>query len=241
VVSAIKVALSGAAGSMGRRVGAALDEMDAVAYVSGLVRSSQIAEADCKAPLTDDAVAAIAGCDVLIDFTARERSMELAALCAEAKCALWVGTTGLNEVDLATLRSTAVHSPILYSPNLTRGASTLFGVLETLAARLGPRYDAKVLGIHHNKKKETPSGTSAEIARRIQTGRGDDAPPEIATLLAGGTYGIHEILFASPNDEIRITHTVTRPEIDQDVLLAAFRWLSSKGPGFYGLPEILAE
>ena len=38
----IKVALSGAVGRMGRRVGDALDAMDGVSFVGGLVRSSQI-------------------------------------------------------------------------------------------------------------------------------------------------------------------------------------------------------
>jgi 4-hydroxy-tetrahydrodipicolinate reductase len=224
---------------MGRRVGAALDAMDGIAFVTGLVRNFQLDAEGVLAPLTDDAVAAIAACDVLMDFTARERSMELAQLCAEAGKPCFIGTTGLTEDDLAQLRGLASRTAILYSPNLTRGATTLFGVLEILAERLGPGYDAKVLGLHHNKKKETPSGTSAEIARRIQAGRGDDAPPEIATLLAGGTYGVHEILFASANDEIRISHTVTRPEIDRDVLSIALGALARKSSGYYGLGDLL--
>lgn len=225
---------------MGRRVGAALAEMEGVEFAAGLVRPSQMSADGILAPLTDDAAAALGACDVLIDFTARERSMELASLCAEQGRALFVGTTGLTSDDLAALETFAATVPVLYAPNLTRGAATLFGIVELLAARLGGGYDAKLLGFHHNRKKEMPSGTSAEFARRIQAGRGDEAPPEIATLLAGGTYGTHEILFAGGNDEIRISHSVTRPEIDTEVLALAFRWLAERDNGFFGLPEILA-
>jgi len=236
----IKVSLSGAAGRMGRRVGEALAAMEGVDFVSGLVRPSQISAADCRAPLTDDAGAALDACHVLVDFTDFERTLALAALCAAAGRPLMVGTTARTDGDLEALAGCAATVPILYAPNVSRGASVLFGVLETLAGRLGPAYDAKVIGVHHRLKKDMPSGTAAEIARRIQAGRGEDTPPEIVSLRAGGAYSNHEILFAGHNDEIRISHNVTRPEIDRDVLLAALRWLTTKGPGFYGLPEVLA-
>lgn len=237
----IKVGLSGAIGRMGRRVGAALAAMEGVDFTCGLVRSSGLAADGCVAPLVDDAQAAIDHCDVLMDFTDVDRTFELSRLCAAAGRPVFVGTTMRTEADLDTLRKIAIDIPIICAPNVTRGAATLFGILEELARRLGPDYDAKVLGLHHRAKKEVPSGTSGEIARRIRTGRGDDAPPEIATVLAGGTYGTHEALFAGPNDEIRITHTVTRPDIDVTVLRAGLDWLMSKPAGFYGISEVLAE
>ena len=92
----------------------------------------------------------------------------------------------------------------------------------------------------HKRKKELPSGTSFEIARRIQAARGDEVLPEVVSLLAGGAYSNHEIIFAGHNDEIRISHNVTRPDIDPDILIAGFQWLMTKRNGFYGLPEVLA-
>jgi|GEM_PF-5784966 len=226
---------------MGRRVGDALDPMEGVEFVSGLVRSSQVSPQDCKAPLSDDIAATLGACDVLIDFTLFDRTLALAAQCAEVGRPLFVGTTAGTAADVRALEEFSVDIPILYAPNVTRGAATLFGILETLAGQLGSSYDAKIIGVHHKKKKETPSGTSSEIARRIQTGRGDDTPPEIASLLAGGAYSNHEIIFAGHNDEIRISHNVTRPDIDPDVLGAGFQWLLTKQNGFYGLPEVLAD
>ncbi len=236
----IKVALSGATGRMGRRVGDALEAMEDVDFVAGLVRSSQITATGCKAPLSDDTGSTLSACDVLLDFTDFDRTLELAALCADAGRPFFLGTTAPTNVELVALEDFAASIPILYAPNISWGAATLFGILETLSNRLGPAYDAKVIGVHHREKKDTPSGTSAEIARRIQAGRSEDTPPEIVSLRAGGAYSNHEIIFAGHNDEIRISHNVTRPEIDTDVLLAACRWLVTKGPGFYGLPEVLA-
>ena len=55
-------------------------------------------------------------------------------------------------------------------------------------------------------------------------------------------YGgrVCQIIFAGHNDEIRISHNVTRPDIDPDILGAGFHWLMTKRNGFYGLPEVLA-
>jgi len=227
-------------GRMGRRVGAALDAMDGVDFVCGLVRGSAISTKGCLAPLTGDAAAAIRGCDVLMDFTDIDRTLKLAWICAEVKRPIFVGTTTRRVKDLEMLQEIAAVIPVLYAPNVTRGAAALFGVLQELAHRLGPVYDAKVLGIHHRDKKETPSGTSSVLARCIQEGRGDDKLPEISTILAGGAYGTHETLFAGHNDEIRITHTVTRPDIDGCVLRAGLDWLMAKPTGFIGISEVLA-
>jgi len=237
----IKVALSGAIGRMGRRVGDALDAMEGVDFVAGLVRPSQVAAISCKAPLSDDVETTLDACDVLIDFTEFERTLELAALSAEAGRPFFVGTTAPTNADINMLEYFSTNIPILYAPNISWGAATLFGILETLSNRLGPTYDAKVIGVHHREKKETPSGTSAENARRIHAGQGKDTPPEIVSLRAGGAYSNHEIIFAGHNDEIRISHNVTRPDIDTAVLLTACLWLATNGPGFYGLPEVLAE
>ena len=96
-----------------------------------------------------------------------------------------------------------------------------------------------LIGIHHNKKKEIPSGTSVELARRIQAGRQDKESPEIASLLAGGAYGVHEILFASDSEEIRVSHNVTKPTIDYGVLQLSLDWLVENKKGFTTLSEIL--
>lgn len=237
----IKVTLSGAMGRMGRRVGAELNAMDGVMFVCGLVRGSCVSTKECLAPLTDDALAAVRSCDVLMDFTNIDSTLKLARICAELKRPIFVGTTTRRAKDIEMLKEIATDIPVLYAPNITRGAAALFGVLQELAHRLGPIYDTKVLGIHHRDKKETPSGTSSEMARCIQEGRGDDILPEISTVLAGGAYGTHEALFAGHNDEIRVVHTVTRPDIDGCVLSAGLEWLMAKPAGFFGISEVLAK
>ena len=226
---------------MGRRVGDALAAADDIEFVCGLVRSSQLSTDGCLAPLSDDVDQVISDCDVLFDFTDFDRTLELAAKYVNEGRPLFVGSTVRSGDGLERLMNFAADIPIIYGPNISRGASVLFGVLETLAGRLGPGYDAKVIGVHHRRKKEAPSGTSGEIARRVQAGRGDELPPEIVSLLAGGAISNHEIIFGSHNDEIRISHNVTRPDIDQAVLRTACQWLTAKAPGFYGLPEVLAD
>ena len=154
----IKVALSGAVGRMGRRVGNALDAMGGVSFIGGLVRSSQISSVGCKAPLSDDLAATLDACDVLLDFSTFDRTLALASYCAGAGRPFFVGTTAGTAEHVRALQEFSVDIPILYAPNVTRGASTLFGIIEKLSVQLGPSYDAKVIGVHHKRKKELPKG-----------------------------------------------------------------------------------
>ena len=129
----IKVTLSGAMGRMGRRVGAELNAMDGVMFVCGLVRGSCVSTKECLAPLTDDALAAVRSCDVLMDFTNIDSTLKLARICAELKRPIFVGTTTRRAKDIEMLKEIATDIPVLYAPNITRGAAALFGVLQELA------------------------------------------------------------------------------------------------------------
>ena len=235
----MNIAVSGALGRMGRRVGLALKGMEGVNYYMGLVKTEQLDAKDIMAPLSDNVDNALKTCDVLLDFTSKRRAVELAELCAKVGKPILIGTTGFDSNDFKRFECLSKNVAILYAPNLTMGAATLFLHAEELARHLGRNYDVKVIGIHHNKKKEIPSGTSVELARRIQAGRQDKESPEIASLLAGGAYGVHEILFASDSEEIRVSHNVTKPTIDYGVLQLSLDWLVENKKGFATLSEIL--
>ena len=124
---------------MGLRVGAALAAADDIQFICGLVRSSQLSTDGCLAPLSDDVDQVISDCDVLFDFTDFDRTLELAAKCVNEGRPLFVGSTVRSGDGLESLMNFAADIPIIYGPNISRGASVLFGVLETLAGRLRSR------------------------------------------------------------------------------------------------------
>ncbi|MFQ5693857.1 MAG: 4-hydroxy-tetrahydrodipicolinate reductase [Nitrospinota bacterium] len=246
----IRVALSGAAGRMGRRVGAALAGRPGVRLEWGILRRlpppREEAAAGLPPKLTQKAAEALREVDVAVDFSRPPAALALARACARLGRPLLVGTTGFGERERKALAACAQKIPLLYAPNLTRGMNAVFEAAERMAARLGAGYDARVLGIHHGKKKETPSGTSSELARRVAAGRGGGgrlrggaSAPSITTILMGGTLGEHKVFFANANEEIEISHRVTRPEVDPEVLAAALRFLLKSPPGFYGLDDVL--
>ena len=134
----IRIGVAGAVGRMGRAiVGAARGRDDLI--VSVLFDRPEFAgqtPEGLAAPLQDMA-AALAGCDVIIDFTAPQASLALARACAEAGGpALVCGTTGVSEADEAALRGAADRIPLVRTGNFSLGLNLMLGLPEHLAVDL---------------------------------------------------------------------------------------------------------
>ena len=101
---------------------------------------------------------------VIIDFTSTSCTMENAKLAARYKNPLVIGTTGLNAEEKKQLAEYAKQTPIMMSPNMSVGINVLLDILPKLTAMLGADYDTELMEIHHNLKKDAPSGTALRLA-----------------------------------------------------------------------------
>ena len=75
----------------------------------------------------DDLASVIAGCDAVIDFSFHEATPSAAALCAEHKKALIIGTTGHTDEEKADILKHQSEIPIVWASNYSTGVNTLFG------------------------------------------------------------------------------------------------------------------
>ena len=117
--SVTRVVIVGAGGRMGRQLIAAISENPSYVLVGAIERdSSEFIGVDAGplagvAPqgvrVSADLVAALKNADVLIDFTRPEATVSYAAVCAEHRVAVVVGTTGLSETDVAVLYRASEH------------------------------------------------------------------------------------------------------------------------------------
>jgi len=182
--------------------------------------------------------------DVVVDFTRADvarRTIEWAT--ANGKDAV-VGTSGLTDEDLASATVDLAGSRILVVPNFSVGAVLLQRFAVTAAAHFE---SVEVIELHHDRKRDAPSGTSlatsaAIAAARAAAGRGDVADPtELVTLEgARGAQGpggvrVHsvrlpglvahqEVLFGSPGEGLTLRHDVyDRASYMAGVLLAVRR------------------
>jgi len=160
----ITVAVSGARGRMGREV------VEAVRSEADL---RLVAEVDLGDSLPD----ALARCRpaALVDFSVPEAVLGNIEATLAARVVPIVGTTGLSPADVAHVRDLCREhqTGALIAPNFAIGA-----VLMMRFAREAAKYmpDAEIIEMHHEKKRDAPSGTAAKTAEMIAEGRAGASP-----------------------------------------------------------------
>ena len=148
--------------------------------------------------------------------------------------------------------------PIVKSGNFSIGVNVLAALVRQAAERLGPElWDIEILEAHHRHKRDAPSGTALLLAEAAAAGRGapladlalppragvtDPRPPGaigFASLRGGGVIGEHSVIFAAEEEVITLSHSaLDRGLFARGALLAA-KWVRGKGPGVYGMGEVL--
>ena len=191
----IRVGVFGAGGRMGSTVCNAVHgapDMELVAAVdpqhAGIdldqlgVRGARIQVASKAGALAD------AGAQVAVDFTVSNAALENLRWCAAHGVHAVVGTTGLSDAELAELEEAFERggANLLVAPNFAIGAVLMMRFAELAA----PFFEtAEIIELHHDEKRDAPSGTACMTARRMAAASGDWAGDPTEVLAADGARG----------------------------------------------------
>ena len=260
---ALSVIVMGAAGRMGAIIARLVEESDDLSLAAVLERPESEARlagyAADGAIVSSDISAVLPQCPgaVIIDFTAPEATMATARAATAAGNPIIIGTTGLSEEQLAELDSLAANSLVFRTANMSVGINVIMDILPQLTALLGEAYDIEMTEIHHNKKKDAPSGTALLLAEPLLKARGLDAsgvntnrfdvrePRKhdeigIQSLRGGDVVGVHTVYYMGPGERIEITHHAHSRENFANGALRAARWIVSQTPGrVYNMQDVL--
>jgi 4-hydroxy-tetrahydrodipicolinate reductase len=263
----IRVAVTGAAGRMGRTLIQAVHEAEGMALGAAFEKpDSSLLGADagelagigrCEVPVTADLAASADAFDTLIDFSVPAATLATAAVCAARGKALVIGTTGFDAEGLAQIRAAAERIPVLMAPNMSVGVNVVFKLLEMATRVLGGSVDIEIIEAHHRHKIDAPSGTAVRMGEIVAATLGRDLsevavygrqgntgarPREtigFATVRAGDIVGDHTVLYAGNGERIEITHRAeSRMNFAQGALRAA-RFLAGRQPGLYDMHDVL--
>lgn len=254
----IRIGVAGALGRMGRAVAAAVDArpglelgvlFDHVGAEGGVVDGRALGSRE----------EALAGSDIIIDFTAGSASAELAgAAAARGGPALVIGSTGLSDDDEAEVGAAAARIPIVKSGNFSLGVNVLIGLVSQAAAALGPKaYDIEIFEAHHKRKIDAPSGTALMLGEAAARGRG--APLKaleerardgltgprregaigFAVSRGGGIVGEHSVLFAAEDEILTLAHSARDRSLFARGAVEAAAWLSGRPAGLYDMQDVL--
>ena len=265
-MSAVRVAVAGAGGRMGRALLEAATSTEGVKLAAALdIAGSEWAGRDAGdlAPaargvtIGTDPAAALESCDVLIDFTRPEGTLAHLRACCAARRAMVIGTTGFAPAGLAEIRAAAKDIAIVMAPNFSIGVNVAMRLVETAARLLGPDYDVEVFEIHHKLKVDAPSGTALKLgetaartrgatlekdavfARHGVTGERKPGTIGFSAARAGDIVGDHTVFFAGPGERLEITHrAASRATYAQGAMRAA-KFVAGRGAGLYGIEDVL--
>ncbi len=262
-----KVVVTGVAGRMGREIVRLVRASDALALSgaseqpgpsvgqdAGLVAGLGV---ELGVKVQGSLAAALAGADVVIDFTLPEASVAHAKLCAERGVAMVIGSTGLGPEAKAEIDVAAKTIPVVLSPNMSVGVNVLFELVRQAAQKLGPGFDVEIVELHHKHKRDAPSGTAirlAEVAaeelgrspqeafRFAREGITGERPPwqiGVQALRGGDVIGEHTVLFVGEGERLELVHrATTRVQFATGAVRAA-AWLAGKPAGRYDMADVL--
>lgn len=225
---AIKIAVLGAKGRMGKEVCRAINsEKDLELFASIDL---------------DDSIDQMRGADVMVDFTTPDSVMKNIDMAISLGIHCVIGTTGFtNErlTEIERLLSSNKNVGVLVAPNFGLGAVLMMQFAAT-AARFFE--SAEIIELHHPEKVDAPSGTASRTAEIISAARSEanlgSMPDQTAKSLDGargakvsgipihsvrlrGLVAHQEVLFGDKGELLTIRHdSLDRQGFMPGVLLA---------------------
>ena len=247
----VNIAVCGANGKMGQEV------IKAVEADKNMSLVARIDIKDGEFATIKDAKNSVK-IDVLVDFTQPKSIYENALYCLNNDINIVIGTTGLSDEEINELKNLSQKNGLgcLIAPNFSTGA-----VLMMKFAQMASKYfdNAEIIELHHNQKKDAPSGTAVKTAlmmagentnlvagncaevETIKGARGANSYNNIHihSVRIPGYIASQEVLFGANGQILTIRHDSMNRECYMDGVLRAVRFVNENKEFVYGLENIL--
>ena len=139
---------------------------------------------------------------------------------------------------------------------MSLGINTMSKLISEAARILADNgYDIEIVEKHHNQKVDAPSGTALLLADAMneqldneyeyvydRSARREKRPRKeigISAVRGGTIVGEHEVIFAGLDEVIEIRHTAFSKAVFAKGAVSAARFLAGKGPGMYGMCDVI--
>lgn len=190
----MNLVIIGVTGRMGRAIVRAASEVPDKLAITGAVASTTSASLGRDAGelaglvpidvcVTDNLPAALAGADVVVDFSQPHATRSNVMACRSAQKPLLIGTTGFSPDLTPVFEAASAEIPLLVAPNTSIGVTVLTELTRIAAQALPPDFDIEIVEAHHRMKKDAPSGTALALGKAAAEGRGI---PESVVVQAAG-------------------------------------------------------
>jgi len=208
--------------------------------------------------ISHDVAAALAGADVLVDFTRPEPSLQYLQACRKAGVAMVIGTTGFTPEQKQQIEAASADIGVVFAPNMSVGVTLLINLVKEAAKVLSEGYDIEVIEAHHRHKVDAPSGTALRLGeaaaealgrdlascavygREGVTGERDPSTIGFATVRGGDVVGDHTVLFAGIGERVELTHKASSRATFALGALRAAKFLTGRSSGLFDMRDVLS-
>lgn len=263
----IRLVVAGAAGRMGRTLLTLAARDTAFKIVGGIESPAHpelgrdlgglIHSEPLGVSLGHDPYPVLEEADVLIDFTHPSATEAHLAAALKTKTAYVLGTTGLSEKILSSLKTASQRIAIVQSPNMSIGVNLLFKLAELTGSTLDESYDIEIVEAHHRMKKDAPSGTALKLLEILAQARKKDIKKDavygrqgetgarprgqigVLAIRGGDVVGDHTVSFLGEGERIELTHRATSREAFAQGALLAAKFIAKRKSGLYNMAQVL--
>ena len=265
-MSALKIAVVGATGRMGRMIIETVLKDEGADLVAAIdleghpmigQKAGELVGMRCDVPITTDVEAGVALADCLIDFTRPEGALKHLEVCRRGKVAMVIGTTGFDDDGRWAIAEAAKEIPIVFAPNMSVGVNVVFKLLDVATRILTEGYDIEVVEAHHRLKVDAPSGTALRMGEVIAealgrdlkkcavygregvTGVRDPSTIGFATVRGGDIVGDHTVMYCGIGERVEIGHKAASRMPYALGSLRAAHFLVGKTGGLFDMQDVL--
>ena len=263
----INIAITGAAGRMGKTLIEAINATEATQLTAALERpgssiigvdSGELAGLGKNGVMINASLAdVIDDFDILIDFTTPQATLNNLDICATHAKPIVNGTTGFTNDELTRLESFKVHLPVCKAANYSTGVTLCLKLLAIASRVFGDDADVEIYEAHHRHKVDAPSGTALAMGQVIadslgrdlndkaiygregQTGARDRDTIGFTTVRGGDVVGDHSAMFMAEGERVEITHKASSRMAFARGALRAAKWLIKQDKGLYDMQDVL--
>jgi 4-hydroxy-tetrahydrodipicolinate reductase len=262
-----RIAITGAAGRMGRALTEAIQQSKSSNLTVALERpgSSVIGtdagdlagQGNLGVNVVDDIRTVVDEFDVLIDFTRPEVTESNLEVCLDANKKIVIGTTGFSDEQKAFIESASKNIGVVFAPNMSVGVNLCFKLLDIAARIMGEYTDIEVIEAHHRHKVDAPSGTALRMGEVVAealgrdlkecavygregiTGERDRKTIGFETIRAGDIVGEHTVMFADIGERVEITHKASSRMTFANGAVRAAAWIMQHDKGLFDMQDVL--
>lgn len=252
-----EIVISGALGRMGRAVLEAAGQ-DPEIQIAALVEAHGHPELGSFVDVRGRKMALTCclpekGKGVVVDFSSPAGAAERAEAGAAQGRPLVIGTTGLDPEQQGRIEKAARKVAVVQAANFSTGIAVLGSLVRRASGVLKNEADVEIIEIHHNRKKDAPSGTAlalgkaagfppdAHVFGRHGTAERKPGVAEVGVhaVRAGDVAGDHTVLFGLAGERLELTHRAHGRENFARGALRAAKFAVQAKPGLYGMEQVL--